>query len=36
MTHLEKARELRARADVHFDCCQSVLAAFAEDMGLTE
>ena len=36
MTHLEKARELRARTDVHFNCCQSVLAAFAEDMGLTE
>ena len=36
MTHLEKARELRARTDVHFNCCQSVLAAFAEGMGLTE
>ena len=36
MTHMEKARELRARTDVHFNCCQSVLAAFAEDMGLTE
>ena len=36
MTHLEKARELRERTDVHFNCCQSVLVAFAEDMGLTE
>ena len=36
MTQLEKARELRARTDVHFNCCQSVLVAFAEDMGLTE
>ncbi|RKI70177.1 C_GCAxxG_C_C family protein [bacterium 1xD42-67] len=36
MTHLEKARELRARTDVHFNCCQSVLVTFAEEMGLTE
>ena len=36
MTHLEKAREFRSRTDKHFNCCQSVLAAFAEDMGLTE
>ena len=36
MTHLEKARELRARTDRHFNCCQSVLAAFAQDIGLTE
>lgn len=36
MTHMEKARELRARTDVHFNCCQSVLVAFAEEMGLTE
>lgn len=36
MTHLEKAKELRARTDVHFNCCQSVLAAWAEDLGLTE
>ena len=36
MTHLEKAQELRARTDVHFNCCQAVLVAFAEDIGLTE
>ncbi len=36
MTHMEKARELRARTDVHFNCCQSVLVTFAREMGLTE
>jgi len=36
MTHMEKVRELRARTDVHFNCCQSVLVTFAQEMGLTE
>ena len=36
MTHLEKARELRARTDIHFNCCQSVLVPFARERGLTE
>lgn len=36
MTHLEKARELRSRTDVHFNCCQSVLIPFAREMGITE
>ena len=36
MTHLEKAEELRARTDVHFNCCQAVLVTFAQEMGLTE
>lgn len=36
MTHLEKAHELRARTDKHFNCCQAVLVSFAEDIGLTE
>ena len=36
MTHLEKARQLRACTDVHFNCCQSVLVTFAQEMGLTE
>jgi len=36
MTHLEKAKELRARTDIHFNCCQSVLIPFAKEMGLTE
>ena len=36
MTHLEKAKALRARTDVHFNCCQSVLVPFAPEIGLTE
>lgn len=36
MDHMEKARQLRASTDIHFNCCQSVLAAFAQDMGLSE
>lgn len=36
MTHLEKARALRACTDKHFNCCQSVLVTFAKEMGLTE
>ena len=36
MDHMEKVRELRARTDVHFNCCQAVLVTFAEDIGLTE
>ena len=34
--HMETARQLRARTDVHFNCCQSVLVSFAADLGLTE
>lgn len=36
MTHMEKVRQLRARTDVHFNCCQSVLVTFVQEMGLTE
>ena len=36
MTHLERAKELRARTDVHFNCCQAVLVTYAQEMGLTE
>ena len=36
MTHLEKVKELRARTDVHFNCCQAVLVTFAQEMGITE
>lgn len=36
MSPIEKARELRARTDIHFNCCQSVLVSFAQRMGLTE
>ena len=34
MTRMEDTRALRARTDVHFNCCQSVLVAFAETCGL--
>ena len=36
MTNLEKARELRARTDLHVNCCQAVLASFTEETGLSE
>ena len=36
MTKQEKARALRARTDVHYNCAQSVLATFAPEIGLTE
>ena len=36
MTHLEKAKELRAHTDIHYNCCQAVLVTFAQEMGLTE
>ena len=36
MTHVEKARQLRASTEPHYNCCQSVLIPFAEEMGLTE
>ena len=36
MTKQEKARALRARTDVHYNCAQSVLATFAPQIGLTE
>ena len=36
MDHMEKARELRASTDVHYNCAQSLLVTFAEEMGLTE
>ena len=36
MTHLEKAKELRASTDIHYNCCQSVLIPFAKEMGITE
>ena len=34
MTRLEETRGLRARTDVHFNCCQSVLVPFAGVCGL--
>ena len=36
MTHLEKARELRADPVLHINCAQAVLCAYAQEMGLTE
>ena len=36
MERMEKVRALRASVDVHYNCCQSVLLPFAEELGLTE
>lgn len=36
MEHMEKARQLRACTDIHYNCAQSLLVTFAEEMGLTE
>lgn len=35
MTKVEFVKELRANTDVHWNCCQSVLAAFTEECGIT-
>ena len=35
MEHMELARALRADQDIHYNCCQSVLVTFADDIGLT-
>ena len=34
MTRMEETQGLRARTDVHFNCCQSVLVPFADVCGL--
>ena len=34
--NLEKATALRNDPDVHYNCAQSVVCAFAEDCGLTD
>ena len=36
MEHLERTRALRADTGVHYNCCQSILVPFAEEIGLTE
>lgn len=36
MDHMEKARALRADAQVHYNCAQSVLIPFAREMGISE
>lgn len=35
MDHMKLARALRADKQTHYNCCQSVLVTFADDMGLT-
>ena len=34
--YLERAKELRAIVEPHYNCAQSVLLPFAEDLGLSE
>ncbi len=34
--YLEKAKELRAITEVHYNCAQAVIVPFAEDAGMTE
>lgn len=34
--YLDKAKQLRASTEAHYNCGQSVLIPFAEDAGLTE
>jgi C_GCAxxG_C_C family probable redox protein len=34
--HMERARQLRTDLDRHYNCCQSVLVPFAEEMGLSK
>lgn len=36
MTAMEKARALREDTSVHYNCCQSVLIPFANQLGLSE
>ena len=36
MDPLKCSEQLRKDPDVHYNCCQSVLMTFAEEMGLTE
>ena len=35
MNHMEDVRALRADTQTHYNCCQSVLIPFAQEMGLT-
>lgn len=36
MNRMEQTKALRARTDVHYNCCQSVLVPFCQACGLTE
>ena len=31
-SYMEKARQVREESDIHYNCAQGVLAAFAEDV----
>ena len=35
MDHMERARALREDISTHYNCCQSVLVAFARELGLS-
>ena len=35
MEHMELTRSLREATETHYNCCQSVLVTFAEEMGLS-
>ena len=36
MNYMEKTRALREDTNVHYNCCQSVLIPFAQQLGLSE
>ncbi|MEM5781271.1 MAG: C-GCAxxG-C-C family protein [Lawsonibacter sp.] len=36
MDRMEHTKALRASTDVHYNCCQSVLLTFAQEMGLSD
>ena len=36
MDHMELARSLRANQETHYNCCQSILVTFAEEMGISK
>jgi len=36
MNHMEHAQKLRATTEKHYNCCQSVLVPFAEEIGMGE
>lgn len=36
MNRMEETMALRARTDIHYNCCQSVLVPFCRECGLTE
>lgn len=36
MDRMEHVRALRNNTEVHYNCCQSILVPFAQEMGMTE